>query len=312
MKSKLRGVTLTVASEPGNIYRRALVVGTVRNASKFVTADISRIIQALEPIIPAFAFVVESDSEDDTVEKLKTLCAVDSRVQFVSLGSLEHLFPERLARLKHCRNVYLDQIRNNPIYSDCDLIVVADLDGINTAISQKEMRLALETKIKWDVLAANQSGPYYDILALRHPYWSPNSFVTEMEWLRPFIGKKAAWRHALGDRMIRINPSLPPIEVDSAFGGLCIYKRWILEKFDYSDDAPGAVADTDHVILNRKAKTEGALIYIHPGLVNSKWTTHSLDAVAIIRFFKSVSHFFPLRVFLPVLRKLTIWVGTRK
>lgn len=137
LTSKLRGVALTVASEPGNIYRRALVVGTVRNASKFVTADISRIIQALEPIIPALAFIVESDSEDDTVEKLKTLCAVDSRVQFVSLGSLEHLFSERLARLKHCRNVYLDQIKNNPIYSDCDLIVVADLDGINTAISQR-------------------------------------------------------------------------------------------------------------------------------------------------------------------------------
>lgn len=302
---------MTVRVEPAITFRRALVVGTVRNASKFVTSDISRIMQALDPIIPTVAFIVESDSNDDTVEKLTTLSATDSRVQFVSLGNLEPLFPERLERLKHCRNVYLEQIRNNPIYGDCDLVVVVDLDGINTAISEDKFRLALETKIKWDVLAANQSGPYYDILALRHPYWSPNSFIQEMEWLSPFLGKKAAWQHSLGDRMIKINPSLPPIEVDSAFGGLCIYKRWILEKFDYSNDTPTAVADTDHVILNRKAKADGALIYIHPGLINSKWTTHSLDAIPVIRFSKSVVHLFPLRVFLPILRRLTIWVGTR-
>ena len=303
---------MSIADKTAFPYRRALVVGTVRNASKYVTADVSRIIKALDPIIPVVAFIVESDSNDDTVEKLTTLSATDSRVQFVSLGDLEPLFPERLERLKHCRNVYLEQIRNNPIYRDCDLVVVADLDGINTAITDDVFRLALETKVKWDVLAANQSGPYYDILALRHPFWSPNSFIQEMEWLNPFLGKKAAWRHSLGDRMIRISPSLPPIEVDSAFGGLCIYRRWVLEKFDYSNDSPSAEAETDHVILNRKAKTDGALIYIHPGLVNSKWTTHSLDALPIIRFFKSIAHFPPLRVFLPILRKLTIWVGTRK
>lgn len=302
---------MTVRIEPALTFRRALVVGTVRNASKFVTSDISRIIQALDPIIPTVAFIVESDSNDDTVDKLRTLSATDSRVQFVSLGNLEPVFPERLERLKHCRNVYLEQIRNNPIYRDCDLVVVADLDGINTAITQDRFRLALGTKVEWDVLAANQSGPYYDILALRHPFWSPNSFIQEMKWFDPFLGKRAAWRHSLGDRMIRISPSHPPIEVDSAFGGLCIYKRWILEKFDYSNDSPTAVAETDHVILNRKAKADGAKIYIQPGLINSKWTTHSLDAVPFIRFFKSLVHFLPLRVFLPILRKLTIWVGTR-
>jgi hypothetical protein len=302
---------LTVTVDPLLTFRRALVVGTVRNASKFVASDISRIIQALDPIIPTVAFIVESDSSDKTIEKLTALSAKDSRVQFVSLGNLEPLFPERLERLKHCRNVYLEQIRNNPIYRECDLVIVADLDGINTAITQDKIRLALATKVKWDVLAANQSGPYYDILALRHPFWSPNSFIQEMEWLDPFLGKKAAWRHSLGDRMIKISPSHPLIEVDSAFGGLCIYRRWVLEKFDYSNDSPSAAAETDHVILNRKAKAYGAKIYIHPGLINSKWTTHSLDAIPIIRFSKSVVHLFPLRVFLPILRRLTIWVGTR-
>lgn len=303
---------MTVRVEPALIFRRALVVGTVRNASKFITSDISRIMQALDPIVTTLAFIVESDSNDDTVEKLTTLSATDSRVQFISLGNLVPLFPERLERLKYCRNLYLEQIRNNPIYRDCDLVVVADLDGINTAITEDKFRLALETKIKWDVLAANQSGPYYDILALRHPFWSPNSFIQEMEWLNPFLGKRAAWRHSLGDRMIRISPSLPPIEVDSAFGGLCIYRRWVLDKFDYSNDSPSAKTETDHVILNRKAKADGAKIFIHPGLINSKWTTHSLDAIPVIRFSKSIVHLFPLRVFLPVLRRLTIWVGTRK
>ncbi len=305
-------LVLNETFKPFAEFRRALLVGTVRNASKYVSSDITRILNSFNALLPTVAFIVESDSEDDTIRELEELCSSDERVRFTSLGELGTSIPDRLDRLKYCRNIYIEEIRNSVEYSDCDLIVVADLDGINTAISEKEVRVAAEASVEWDMLAANQSGPYYDILALRHPLWSPNNFILEMEWLTPFLGRRRAWQHALGDRMIRIDPSLAPIPVDSAFGGLCIYKRWIFENFDYSEDIPEAATETDHVTLNRKAKAAGAQIYIHPGLVNTKWTTHSLDAVRWIRRSKFLVHLFPFRIFLPILRRITVSVGTRK
>lgn len=49
----------------GSEFRRALVVGTVRNASRNVIDDLRKIVNELGAILPTSAFVVESDSQDD-------------------------------------------------------------------------------------------------------------------------------------------------------------------------------------------------------------------------------------------------------
>jgi hypothetical protein len=292
-------------------FHRALVVGTARNASANVTTDLLRIVNSLDSIIPTFGFVVESDSDDETVSLLDDLSNRDSRIRFISLGNQAPQIPDRIARLRHCRNAYVREIRENPEYAECDLVVVADLDGINTKINTKYLERALSSEVQWDAMAANQSARYYDILALRHPLWSPNNWLMEAEWLEPFLGERAAKRHSMADRMIRIPSKLPPIQVDSAFGGLCIYKRWIFEECDYSEDTPEAADEIDHVTLHRKARKSQARIFIHPGLINSNWTAHSLNGPQFIRISKSLAHTFPLRFLLPVLRKISLLVAKR-
>lgn len=292
-------------------FQRALVVGTVRNASNRVVPDLLRIVNALEQIMPTSAFVVESDSTDATPAKLLSLSERDARFRFISIGNIEPLIPDRIARLRHCRNYYIDEIRENVLYEDCDLIVVADLDGINTSISEAAFRVALNSHVDWDVLTANQSGRYYDLLALRHPFWSPNNCFLEMEWLTPLMGRESAWQHSTGDRMLRIPRDMPPIRVDSAFGGLALYKRWIFEDFNYSEDIAEANDEIDHVTLHRKARVSGAKIFIHPGLINSRWTAHGLNGVRFIHQSKRIAQVFPLRIFLPILRRLAELV-TRK
>lgn len=292
-------------------FQQALVVGTVRNASRNAISDILRVVNSLDSILPTFAFVVESDSEDETVDLLQSLSKRDRRIRYVSLGNVAPSIPDRIARLRHCRNVYVQEIRENPNYQDCDLVIVADLDGINTKISTKYMENALNTVINWDALAANQRARYYDILALRHPLWSPNNWLSESEWFKPFLGEKGARRHSMADRMIRIPSNLAPIEVDSAFGGLCIYQRWVFEKCDYSEDVPGAIDENEHVTLNRKARDFGAKIYIHPGLINAKWTAHSLSGPPLMRLLKSISRNYPFTLLLPILRRLSLLVARR-
>jgi hypothetical protein len=259
-------------------FKKALVVGTVRNAQNNVIPDLLRIMEALEATLPTACFVVESDSSDETVKRLSEQAKIDPRFKFISLGNLAPTLPDRIDRLRYCRNEYVKAIRSIYEYQDRDLIIVADLDGINKKISEDSFKAALESEFEWDVLTANQAGPYYDILALRHPLWSPNNWTHELEWRAARIGKTKAIRHSLTDRMIRIPADSAPIAVDSAFGGLGIYRRWIFENFDYSKESQDDDSTNEHVSLSNKAKEAGANIYIHPGLINANWTSHSRNA----------------------------------
>lgn len=286
-------------------FHSALVLGTVRNASEDAVEDIQRIVDALSKLIPTRAYVVESDSDDNTVSVLRELSMSDSRIRFVTLGKVADLIPDRISRLRHCRNIYLHEMRSNQDYKHCDLIVIADLDGINTKINSQRLKLALESKVPWDVLTANQTAGYYDILALRHDYWSPNNWLLEAEWFALYMGKKKALRHSMVDKMIRIPSHMPPIEVHSAFGGLALYRRWTLEKCDYSVDNLAAEFEIDHVTIHRKIRELNGRIFIHPGLINSNWTAHSLSRSRLIRATRIVFRSFPFSCFSPLLRRLT-------
>jgi hypothetical protein len=292
----LKGLVL----ETQDVFHKALVVGTVRNAEDNIVRDLQKIMNALEELVPTLSFVIESDSSDSTLSKLAEHSIIDPRIAFKSLGQLEPTIPDRIERLKYCRNEYVKAIRSNPVYQDCDLIVVADLDGINTKVSTRSFKSALETELEWDILTANQSARYYDILALRHPFWSPNSWTHESDWLTTFMNPEKARRHSLSDRMIRIPKDSSPIQVDSAFGGLGLYRRWVFDEFDYSKDLPEADLEIDHVTLNRKAKSAGAKIYIHPALINSHWTGHSRNGIPMVFKLRKVLNklnYFGLRKF---------------
>lgn len=289
-------------------FRAALVVGTVRNSSKAVRSDLLRILSEMNKILPTCAFIVESDSQDNTVEVLHNLAHEDSRIRYVTLGELSPKIPDRIERIRHCRNVYVTEIRKNPIYSTCDLVLVVDFDGINTKITSNSLELALRTELKWDALAANQSGRYYDILALRHPLWSPNNCISQTHLLSSIVGEKAAWKLSVEARMLRIPVAMSPILVDSAFGGLCLYQRWVFEICNYTMDDSLNVDDNEHVSLNKAVRSKGGSIFIHPGLINAGWTTHSLDGISVLRSAKRAIHGSPLRYLLPILRRLTILV----
>jgi len=206
--------------------------------------------------------------------------------------------------LRAIRNIYVQAIRENPKYANCELVVVVDLDGSNKAITESAFRIALDSAFQWDALAANQTGKYRDIESLRHEFWAPNNSIDEFRWFRFFINEKKAWEKAVKKKQIKISTRNPPISVDSAFGGLCIYKRWIFEKFDYSHYDKLANSENSHVTLNRKAKAGGARIFIHPALINSKGRHLHFFQEEMIRRLKRSAHSLPFVYFLPFLRWL--------
>lgn len=292
-------------------FRKALVVGTIRDGQSGIVRDVKNIIEAISPLLNVEFFIVESDSSDSTVSILENLANESTSVHFVSLGDLSPEIPDRIERLKYCRNRYVEEVRANPLFQECDLIIVADLDGINSSITVEGVRKALESNFDWDVLCANQKGKYYDLLALRHPFWAPNDYLEEIEWLKTFMGRKRSLRHSKFDRMFRIPIESDPIEVTSAFGGFAIYKRWIFESCDYTTDGLAVGHEIDHVTLSRKAKALGARIWIQPKLINSRWTNHSLNSFQFLLSVKNFIHATPLKIFLPVLRKITLLITSK-
>jgi hypothetical protein len=125
------------------------------------------------------------------------------------------------------------------------------------------------------VATANQWGPYYDIFALRHHLWSPNNCWDAQRFLvkqgfnelhSKFIG--------VFSRMVTVPESGPWIEVDSAFGGLAIYKRGKIQGLRYTGVTPEGAEISEHVPFHAQIKAQGGRIFINPKLINTKISEH--------------------------------------
>jgi hypothetical protein len=251
------------------------VVGVARNCAGSIQGEVRRLAAALGGARDLRWLVVESDSEDDTVAKLADLARQVPGFDYLSLGSLRESLPRRTARLAHCRNAYVEQLRADGSLAEVDFVVVADLDGVNTLLTPHALQSCF-TREGWDACTANQRGPYYDLWALRHPQWNPGDCWAQYQFLERF--EPNAERNldsSVYDRMIRLPEDADWIEVESAFGGLAVYRRGLFDTVRYEGlDATGT-EQCEHVALHAAMRSQGARIFINPGLVNAGLTEHS-------------------------------------
>lgn len=259
------------------------VVGTVRNVAKCVEHDIQLIKDVLDPLGNVHFHLIESDSEDKTIEVLSGLRKQIPQFDYTSLGELKTQIPNRIERLIFCRNAYVGKLREIIQESNIQIVVVADLDGINTKLQTRTVEQAAQNLRDWSAVCANQMGRYYDLLALRHKYWCPNNVFDEFQWLEGFIDPKHAKKLAVYNRMIRIPINSGMIEVDSAFGGFALYRSQLFLDSDYSRQPQDSYSDNEHVILCRRIRERGGQICIDSNLINGGWNHHSLASVGIFR-----------------------------
>jgi hypothetical protein len=159
---------MSTSSNCTNLPSSLLVTGLVRNCAHSIRADIQRVQSAVQGLGRLRWLLIESDSDDGSVDELNKLAEEQSDFKFISLGELRSSKPFRTDRLAFCRNVYLAELHENPAYLDVDFLLVADFDGINTLLTPAAMRSCWHRN-GWDVCAANltttfghcdtQSGP---------------------------------------------------------------------------------------------------------------------------------------------------------
>jgi len=66
------------------------------------------------------------------------------------------------------------------------------------------------------------------------------------------------------------------IEVDSAFGGLALYRASCLRGCFYSSEGREVC---EHVVLHRKIKDNGGKIFINPGLTNTSLNFYNANSM---------------------------------
>ena len=261
-----------------------LIVGITRNSERLLYKQVLKIHQAFTGAESLKWLIIESDSEDNTINTLENL-KNHVNLNYISLGYLQKQYPKRTERIAFCRNRYLDEINFNPFYKNVDFVVVVDLDGVNSDLNSTSVKSCWQVDVEWDACFANQSAPYYDIYALRHDIWSPNDCNEYCDFLK----KKGKSRYdaeysAIWSRMIQINKYAEPIKVKSAFGGLGIYKKEILNQASYYGLNSNGEECCEHVSLNYRLYKNKYNLYIMPSLINSGWNEHNLK----LKFFRKL------------------------
>ena len=281
-----------------------LIVGTVSNVEKYLRKDLNKIYHSLRRFNHISFFLVESDSTDNTVKILSDLSAYYTDFNFTSLGTLKQLMPNRIDRIRYCRNIYVEYIRAIPAAKRPYYTIAADLDGINSRINYKSIDSCFHNE-DWDVVLSNQTGGYYDVYALRCKNWQEDDCFSELEKNKanipiPNYGKFNFYRRvkfllyfdkarylAIYSKMRKIRASEPWIEVQSGFGGLAIYKTFVFMNYNYTSKSD-KLNESEHVTIHQKVTDSGGKIFINPAFINSNWNTYNINRYFAIRQIRRV------------------------
>jgi hypothetical protein len=253
-----------------------LVTGLVRNVASVLEKNVIQLNQALSKFSEVHWLLIESDSSDKTIEVLSELSKKIPRFRFLCQGVLSERMPLRTERIAYCRNVYLDEINSNILYKNVDYVIVSDFDH-NSVLINEEGILSCWQRSDWDVCTANQLGPYYDIWALRHHLWSSNDCWLQHRFLSQFNGNESSLLYAcVFSKMIQLPVSMDWVQVDSAFGGLAIYRKTNMGFGRYIGLYENGLEVCEHVPFHLAIRNNQGRIYINPRMINTDFTDHSM------------------------------------
>jgi hypothetical protein len=200
-------------------------------------------------------------------------------------------------------------IRENYQERRWDFVLVVDLDGMNKKISRLSFESTFNAKIQWDACFANQKKGYYDLYALRCEGWVEVDVFSSLEdlkishpyqqkrkkpfseWLSQFQHFDSLREKAIYSKMRTLSPEGPWIRVQSAFGGLGIYKTEIFLNFDYDYQNLGAEIYSEHLDLHFSCTQKNYKLYINPAMINNNWNVYNLNKIKAVRFLREFKKF---------------------
>jgi hypothetical protein len=254
---------------------KIVIASIARNVTKTFLGDYERIIGAFSDFEIVNWIIIESNSTDNSKEFLNDFSNSSNIIIHKSISSNIDEQSFRTQELAKARNTYLDIFQKINNRSSVDYLVVCDLNNLNNKLGKNAVNSCWENN-EWAALTANQDGPYYDVWALRHKYWNNYDCWERYEELNKFYAKStlALW-DSVYSRMIKIPTYKNWIEVDSAFGGIAIYRTQFIENCRYIGVTSDKKQVCEHVSFNAGITKNGGSIFINPNFINFKLTDHS-------------------------------------
>ena len=250
----------------------AVFVGPVRNCGPFLE-DVMKNIDRMGSLFKSYSCVfVESDSTDNSLSILQKFAETNPNVHVITLGKLEPNIPSRTIRIATARNAAIKFCEANGLMDSHDFYIQMcvddvsaqeiDLDGVLSCF-----KYDLDS---WDAMTANQN-TYYDLWTLRKEGWLDYDCWYEVYKRPPYMSLEDAKAIFVGSRFIKIPKDYGLIEVDSAHGGISIYKSSIVKGCRYKGvNEENNFEESDIVEFCRNVKSKGGKIFINSELINIK------------------------------------------
>lgn len=237
-------------------WQGANIVAIGRNAMPLLENTLALVDEVQAEFRSCRMYVWENDSIDGTNLVLDDFASTRPwvTVEHGTLGGIDArgFERERTERLALCRNKCMEWVRRNPaewtIVLDLDPEGGFSVDGVFNSIGCFGVAANAGAMASYSLYAIRGDDgevrlAQYDSWAARLNWWDDRKEKVGMGWfsmLLPPVGS-------------------PPIPMNSAFGGLCVYKTEAFLSGGYSGE------DCEHVPHHRRITDAGWQLYLNPG-----------------------------------------------
>jgi hypothetical protein len=272
-----------------SLRKSAIFVGCARNCEPYIDRVLANIGRAASQFTEVAFVFVENNSVDSTADRLRNFGKNWEHFFLEQLPGLDARCPRRTERLAIARNHYMDVIRQSTMRNH-EYLFVFDMDEINSLPLVLGNLMGalhlLDSAPDHAAVFANQFHYYYDMYALRHHQLCPMDPWEEVfDYVRSHrVSDQAAFDATYAKRMMSIDPhQQTAIEVESAFGGLGVYRTSYAIDGVYCGSRSKTIIEDgrernlqwqvcEHVSFHSDIRSRGGRLLIAPWLVNCQFT----------------------------------------
>ena len=253
------------------IEKELIIAGLARDCAHSLPQLLPQLDQLADRFANHHFILLENDSLDGTKELLKTCAEGRTNWHIENHDHITKRHPKRTDRLAFLRNRTIDIATNIVEQLGDAYLLLLDLDGANTLIDQDRIAHHVITDDhSWTGLFANQRQAYYDLWALRHPDYCPDDIWKKVRERPASMSKSEAIETFITAIRFTIPEQAGLIEVDSAFGGMGLYRLSALANCRYVGlDAQGEEI-CEHVSFNADIRAKGGRLFIDAALINAQ------------------------------------------
>jgi len=231
-------------------------------------------------------FLAENDSQDGTKELLLSLGSyLADRLKVSSFDGIGDLIPSRTARLSSLRNALQREILKSDY--EPDYLMIVDADGlIDSVFSLDGVFSCFEYEQAWDGVFPVGDTHYYDIYALRHNDLGSDDYINKIFSMDNVLPMEYRSFLAATIRTLPLKNLDGWLKVDSAFGGIGLYKWQTVKDCVYSGLNDGTEI-CEHVPYNRSICSSGGFLYINPRLVIKSPESSAITSL-LVQYYSSL------------------------